>query len=280
MSAQRPFSTIAVMNAKGGVGKSTLTLALAETLAVYHRKRILLIDADGQMSLSLMLMPVERLNALRDSGKTLTDILAGTLPGGHPLPWKACVAESVGDVEEAEGLFLIPGNMDLPLVERGLAKDGDMRHVRAVCRTMLQEASQHVDMVIVDCAPGISVTTECWLRECNWHLVPVRPDVLAIGGVQYVRHFRMRDPHLGFSRHLGVVVNMKQLSSQTDETIHQLLMSNADMRCFRDAVPTIPHIQKAALYSREGRSYVAKYPGTAGTAIRTIAAEVLSRIKK
>ena len=47
------------MNAKGGVGKSTLTMAIAECLSVLHGKRILLIDADGQMSLSLMVASVK-----------------------------------------------------------------------------------------------------------------------------------------------------------------------------------------------------------------------------
>ena len=49
-------STIAVMNTKGGVGKSTLVMALAETLSAYHGKNVLVIDSDSQASVSTMLM--------------------------------------------------------------------------------------------------------------------------------------------------------------------------------------------------------------------------------
>ena len=45
-------NAIAVMNTKGGVGKSTLVLALAETLAAEHKKNVLIIDSDAQASVS------------------------------------------------------------------------------------------------------------------------------------------------------------------------------------------------------------------------------------
>ncbi len=41
-------NTVAVMNTKGGVGKSTLVLALAETLSAYHGKNVLVIDSDAR----------------------------------------------------------------------------------------------------------------------------------------------------------------------------------------------------------------------------------------
>ena len=57
---------ITVMNAKGGVGKSTLVLALAETLATHHRRRVLVVDSDAHASVSNMLMSLTRLAALQD----------------------------------------------------------------------------------------------------------------------------------------------------------------------------------------------------------------------
>ena len=58
-------NTIAVMNTKGGVGKSTLVLALAETLSAKFAKNVLIIDSDAQASVSLMLLSAGNLHRLQ-----------------------------------------------------------------------------------------------------------------------------------------------------------------------------------------------------------------------
>lgn len=272
------MTSIAIMNAKGGVGKSTLTLALAETLVVKHGKRVLLIDADGQMSLSLMLMTVERLTTLRREGQSLVGFLQAAMPGQIAADWRTFVASGIGDVDDAGQLHLLPGDMDLPLIERAFAERGRLDLLRQKCRQLLDEARAYVDVVLIDCAPGISVMTEAWLREAAWHLVPVKPDVLAVSGMHYLNAFKMRDPKLGFARHLGVVINMLDARSEVEGMIHEMLWSNRDLMVFKTAIPLVPHIQKAALFSREPRSYLNKYPGDAGQAFQSLAIEILDRL--
>jgi chromosome partitioning protein len=272
------LTSVAIMNAKGGVGKSTLTMALAETLSAFHGKRVLLIDSDGQMSLSVMVLPVARLTELRDQGKTITGFLTSLMPEKMAIDWRTCIAGNASDVDDARSLSVIAGDMDLALVERDIIVSGVTVQVRERCGALLRDAKENFDLVLVDCAPGISVMTECWLRECEWHLIPIKPDVLAVSGIQYLRNFKQREPDAPFARHLGVAVNMKQAGSQTDEMIHELLLANREMACFPDAVPMIQHIQKSALCSIEARSYQNKYPGEAGRALRIIAAELLQRV--
>ena len=270
--------SIAVMNAKGGVGKSTLTMALAETLAIYHGKRVLLIDSDGQMSLSLMMMSVDRLNTQRGAGASITGFLQSVLPTAEPVDWRNCVTGDVSDVDDAANIYIVAGDMDLPLLEREFAAQGAIGSLRRACRSLLEEASEYVDLVIVDCAPGISVVTECWLRECDWHLIPAKPDVLAVSGMQYLNAFKKRQPDLGFARHLGVVINMKNLRNETEQNIHEILAASPGWACFRDAIPWISHIQKAALYMPEKRSYQNKYPAEAGLALKGLATDLLDRV--
>src|SRR5262249_40100147 len=64
-------NSIAVMNTKGGVGKSTLVLAMAETLSVKFAKTVLVIDGDAQASVSLMLLSAGNLHRLQLDGLTL-----------------------------------------------------------------------------------------------------------------------------------------------------------------------------------------------------------------
>ena len=75
----RMRNTITVMNAKGGVGKSTLVLALAETLATYHQQSVLVVDADAQASVSYMLARQPVLKTAQSGGHTIVDYLIGAV---------------------------------------------------------------------------------------------------------------------------------------------------------------------------------------------------------
>lgn len=271
--------SIVMMNAKGGVGKSTLTMALAETLAAFHGKRVLLVDADGQMSLSLMAMPVEQLNEMRSRRATLPGFLSGLMPGSDLPDWRTCVATQISDVDDAENLAIMPSDMNLTLIERDLVATASVDRMYDACRQLIDEALDYVDFVIVDCAPGISVVTECWLRICNWHLIPVRPDILALSGVQYLKTFRQRDPQGEFAQHLGVVLNMKEAGSEMDRLLEEAIKADAALACFDTAIPMIAHIQRAALYVRGKRSFYSKYPAEAGRALRSLAQEILHRVE-
>lgn len=270
--------TIAVMNAKGGVGKSTLTMALAEALVVLYNQRVLVIDSDGQVSVSLMLLPIDRLQQLRDADATLVDILAQSVLQRQAVNWRVAAAPSASDLEDAEQLYVVPGSMDLTLVEREITSRRLDADLRSLIRHWLDDAKTLFDVILVDCAPGISTLTECWLRECDHHIVPVKPDLLAVGGMEYLKNFKLNHASGGFASHLGVVINMLDASSEMERTVHQALLKREDLRCFQNAIPHLIYLQKASLYSPVGRSFLSKYPGAAGAAIRGLAGEVLARL--
>src|SRR5215510_8589767 len=111
-------NTIAVMNAKGGVGKSTLVLAIAETLSAQFGKNVLVIDADAQASVSLMLVSAGSLSRLQADGTTIVDLLVAAVLKNDAVDWHRFVIADVSDVQEARSVYLIPSDMQLTLFER------------------------------------------------------------------------------------------------------------------------------------------------------------------
>src|SRR5437016_3044966 len=104
-------NTIAVMNTKGGVGKSTLVLAVAETLSAKFGKKVLVIDSDAQASVSLMLLSAGNLNRLQLDGLTIVDLLVASVLNNVAIDWTRFAVAGVSDVEEARTVYLIPSDM-------------------------------------------------------------------------------------------------------------------------------------------------------------------------
>jgi chromosome partitioning protein len=271
-------NTITVMNAKGGVGKSTLVLALAETLANDHGKKILVIDSDAQASISHMLLPQDRLEAVQSGGHTLVDYLIEAVLKQSPAKWQEFLISGVSDVDDARSIDLLPSDTHLTLFEREVSKLEHERQLRATVGALLADARRLYDLVLIDSAPGLSVLTESWLREGDFYLSPTRPDYISTRGLKFLRQFRERDPHMGFAEPLGVIINMKDAHSAEDAHYEEWLRGDAEHRCFRQPILRVSPLQSATRFAERPRSYFAKYPGQTGASLRDLAGELLWRV--
>jgi chromosome partitioning protein len=272
------LNAIAVMNTKGGVGKSTLVLALAETLSVFRRKNVLVIDGDAQSSVSSMLMTVANLHKLQSQGLTMVDFLVATVLNNQQADWTRFVVRNVSDVDDARSVYLLPSDMQLTLFEREVSKENLHARMRSVIGGVLTDARRVFDIILVDCPPGLSVLTESWLREADFHISPTKADYVSICGLEVFRRFKALNPEMGFARNLGVIINMKDNHSAPDEDYHAWLRSDPENRCFTQAIPRLNSLQDAARFQTSERSYSAKYPGVIGQSIRALAGEVVERM--
>jgi chromosome partitioning protein len=271
-------NTITIMNAKGGVGKSTLVLALAETLSAFHGKRILVIDADAQASISHMLMPQQQLTMLQDEGQSLVDFLiSAALKDSAPL-WRQYVVAGVSDVDDARTIDLIPCDTNLTLLEREISKGDRETNLRRALNALLAEARVAYDYIFIDSAPGLSVVTESWLRESDFYVSPTRPDYISTRGLAFLRKFRQRNPEMGFAELLGTIINLKDPQTPEDEQYDHWLRGDPENRCFRQAILRVTPLQSAAYFSPRPRSYWAKYPGQTGDQLRSLTQEFVGRV--
>jgi chromosome partitioning protein len=266
------------MNTKGGVGKSTLVLAIGETLSVQHRKNVLIIDSDAQASVSAMLLTPANLHRLQSEGLTIVDLLVASVLNNQSVEWPRFVVGGISDVDEARSVYLIPSDMQLTLFEREVSKESLHSRLRTSIGGLLNNVRGVFDIVLIDCPPGLSVLTESWLREADFHFSPTRPDYVSTCGLEVFRRFKGLNPEMGFAENLGVVVNMKEAHSRVDEDYHKWLKENPENRCFPQAVPRTSALQHCSQLSPVERSYAAKYPGESGNAIRSVVDELLRRL--
>jgi chromosome partitioning protein len=271
-------NSIAVMNTKGGVGKSTLVLAMAETLSAKCGKNVLVIDADTQASVSLMLVSVANLHRLQTENATIVDLLVAGVLEKVAVDWHRFVISGVSDVQEARSVYLIPSDMQLTLFEREVAQEQALVQLRASIGGLLEQVREVFDIVLIDCPPGLSVVTESWLREADFYISPVVPDHLSNYALEVFSHFKGRNPEMGFAENLGVLINMKSTRSAADADYERRLRDNADNRCFVQAVPRSPTLQHAIQLSALERPYDAKYPGEVAGALRAVCEELLDQI--
>jgi chromosome partitioning protein len=271
-------NTIAMMNTKGGVGKSTLVLAISETLSAQFGKNVLVIDSDAQASVSLMLMTAGSLNKLQVEGLTIVDLLVANVLKDQPVDWTRFAVAGVSDVEEARTVYLIPSDMQLTLFEREVAREKLLTRMRLAVGALLTSVRGVFDVVLIDCPPGLSVLTEAWLREADFYISPTKPDHICVYALEVFNHYKGLNPEMGFAENLGVLINMQDMRSKTDADFQHRLMEVKDNRCFSQVVPRTNALQHATHFRTSDRLYESKYPGDSGVALRNLCLELLDRL--
>jgi chromosome partitioning protein len=271
-------NAIAVMNTKGGVGKSTLVLAMAEALSAKFAKNVLVIDADAQASVSLMLLSAGSLNRLQLDGMTIVDLLVASALNGLDVDWPRYVVGGVSDVNEAKTVYLIPSDMQLTLFEREVSTQKRLPALRSSISSLLGCVRAMFDIVLIDCPPGISVVTESFLREADYYLCPTNPDHMSVYALEVLAHFRELNPEMGFAENLGVLFTMKDPRSPTHTDHEHRLAADAQNRCFTRWLPRSNALQHAGHFSATERTFSTKYPGASGEAVLGVCEEILDRL--
>lgn len=152
--------TIALLNQKGGVGKTTVTANLGAGLARAGRK-VLLVDADPQAHLTrgLGLVPEEL-------GRTVFDVLRGDVTAKEAFV-------------ELKGLTLLPSSLGLAEADLTLAGVAGREF-------LLRDALAHVrgfDYVLVDCPPSLGLLTLNALVAVREVVVVTEPEFYALAGI-------------------------------------------------------------------------------------------------
>ena len=152
---------IAVAQLKGGVGKSTLTLLLAEVWAVLRGQRVLVVDLDPQSSVTFMLISAQKLDQQQAAHRTLPHFFEDSLLG-RTQKAASYIVHRVGDVVELHDpsqrgfVSLLPTTPNLWFHEYDFdrakysAQSDPVAARESVLRALLDEVAPLYDVVLID----------------------------------------------------------------------------------------------------------------------------------
>jgi cellulose biosynthesis protein BcsQ len=177
---------IALFNHKGGVSKTTTTFHLGWMLAS-KGKRVILVDADPQSNLTGLILGSERFEKLYEEDKE-RNIKAALAPAfeSRPIPIQAvdCVA-----VPQREGLFLLPGHLELSEYEvmLGIAQSlsGSFQSLQSLPGALsyllnVTAEKYQADYMLIDMESSLSSINQNILMSSDFFIIPTMADYFSL----------------------------------------------------------------------------------------------------
>jgi len=279
---------LTIMNMKGGVGKTTVSIHLAGILCKSSlAKRVLAIDYDPQFNLSQAFLPSREYFVLERARKTTLAILIDDdtrldpydiqVPWNHNPPKLADIVTRVYKSTKS-GLDIIPSTLDMMYLALGQS-EVKTKPMEERFAKFIDECRPLYDLILIDCHPAGSLFTKTSLRNSDDVLIPVVPDSpYAVRGVGLMMNFtnakkagsKSPKPHvlLNMTPRHGIAPNESRIRSSPE--VSGVCM-NSSLKWY-----------KAFSEPQEGKGFVwdsgKPYSGQAYVNLLTVAREVVSRV--
>jgi chromosome partitioning protein len=254
---------ICIVNQKGGVGKTTTAAALAEGLAEY-KKRVLLIDWDPQASLTITMgfTPEE----LEITGYS---VLNSIIRENTNISIRDVIVHTRNPYVD-----LVPANIELSQAQLDLVSAFTRE---SILKEIIKPVRNEYDYILIDCLPSLALLTINALTAADSVLIPVQADFLAMKGLALLLDTVIKvkeklNPRLEIAGILFTMTSLRTLHSK--EVIDVTKKAFGDrIRVFDTLIPTTVRFKEAPA---AGESILSYDSGSAGAeAYRLLTKEVM-----
>jgi chromosome partitioning protein len=248
---------VSTINLKGGVGKTQMTVALAEFLALLHSKKVLLIDLDPQTNATVSLIDENKWLVKDQKGETLLQLFKDKLEWTSKFDINKVIIKNVSNVAGGiRNLDLLPSSLGLISIQDSLPLIPAGRFYVTSPVTLLKEAISDVleeyDFVLIDCPPNLGIITLNGIYISDYYLIPCIPDILSTYGIPQIldrlKNF-ISETKIGTTA-LGIVISMYRAQSRLHDSIIQDLRIRASRkeypRIFETVIPMSVRTAEAA----------------------------------
>ncbi len=209
---------ISVVNMKGGVGKTTLAVNIADFLTKRHSKRVLLVDVDPQFNATQCLISGDDfINYIKGNGTTIIDVfnyrksasvsIVNGVSDKEPVPYS-----NIRPYSTSRGFDLIPSQLDLFRFEMAPGQGTENRLKNYL--NYIKETEAY-DICIIDCPPTPSVWMTSALIASDYYLIPSKPDPISMTGLDLLEGIiKERKENYGCScKCIGLVLTIAELNT-------------------------------------------------------------------
>ena len=221
---------IAVTNQKGGVGKSTTVINLADCLAAKGEK-VLVIDMDPQGNTT--------------SGLGIDKTTAS--PSVYDVLMEEAEAKEAVIETEFDGLCVIPASEDLSGAEIELLDAGE-RETRL--KNALSKMKKKYDKIIIDCPPSLSILTINSLTAADSVLIPIQCEYYALEGLtQMLNTVDLIRERLNEKLKIeGILFTMYDARTNLSQEVVQNVKDNLDLKVYKTIIPRNVRLAEAPSY--------------------------------
>jgi len=250
---------IAIVNQKGGVGKTTTSVNLAAFLATQQHK-VLMIDIDPQGNATTGVGFDKK-----SQQATIYDVLINSVP----------IEQAIQD-SGRPGLTICPANIDLAGAEVELVNMVQREHR---LKAALKNIRSQYDFILMDCPPSLGLLTLNALTAADGVIVPIQGEFYALEGLTQLMETislvkKGLNPRLGI---FGVVVTMFDARTQLSHQVAHEVRRYFGDKVFRTIIPRNVRLSEAPSY---GKSILEYDPRSKGAeCYNSLAKEVARRAK-